>query len=171
MAIGHINTTQITNIPISIFFTLFKNGGSGVICCWVRIVITARGQMILCLSPMGDANGGSIGKKLGGASALGHASIGHNPRWSAWGKTAGCWSKTAKCTKLAPFEYRGGNTLHVPSVTTSVAAVAIASKPLTPCIALVKAERVNLSNYLMHVFMQQILLRSKMHKLLHHALA
>jgi hypothetical protein len=30
VAIGHIKTTQLTHIPISIFLNLFKNGGVGV---------------------------------------------------------------------------------------------------------------------------------------------
>ncbi len=98
---------------------------------------------------------GSRSKEFRGASALGNASIGHNPQRRAWNKSAGCWSKTAVCTKLAPYTYRWGDTLHAPSVTSSMAAIAIACKSSMPLIALVKAERINLSNYLIHVFMHQ----------------
>ncbi len=126
---------------------------------------------ILCLSLLRDAGRGCRRKESGGASALGHVSIRHNPWWRVWCKSNGSWSKTAVCIKLAHIKNRRDDTLRAPSVITFMATVAIACKSSMLHIALVKAERINLSYNLMHVFMHQTLLRPKMHNLLLHALA
>jgi hypothetical protein len=97
---------------------------------------------------------------------LGHASIGHNPQGKAWGESADSWGKSAVHMKLAPIENRRGDTLHAPSTITFAASVAIAHGTSLSSIALVKTERIYLSNDLMHVFMHQIFLGSKMRELL-----
>ncbi len=75
------------------------------------------------------------------------------------------------CTKLAPVEYRGGNTSRTPSAITSAGTVAVACKLSMPRLALVKAERANLRDDLMHVFVHQILPGREMCKLLLRMLA
>ncbi len=82
----------------------------------------------------------------------------------AMGITAYGWDKIT--AKLASIDCRSGATLLVPATSLSAAAAVEACKPSAPCIVLVKAECINLHNYLMHVFMHEILIRRKMREVL-----
>jgi hypothetical protein len=72
----------------------------------------------------------------------------------AMGITACGWDKTA--AKLASIDCRLGATMLVPATSSSAAAAVKACKPSAPHIALVKAECINLRDYLMHVFMHEV---------------
>jgi hypothetical protein len=84
------------------------------------------------------------------------------------GTTTGSQDKTT--TKLASIDCRLGATSLASVTSLSAAAAVEACEPSAPCIALIKAECVNLQDYLMHVFMHEVLLRCKMRKLLLHLL-
>jgi hypothetical protein len=89
----------------------------------------------------------------------------------AWGKSDGSWGKSAMHMKLAHVKNQRGKTLRALPRITFAASVAIAHRTSLSCIALVKTECIYLSNNLMHVFMHQTFLGSKMRKLLLHVLA
>jgi hypothetical protein len=128
--------------------------------------VTSWGQTVLYLTTSRDA-GGSI--EASGASALGHTSIRHYLCSRAGGKAACGQGKTT--SKVATIKCCGGTTSPAPATSTSAAAAIKTPESSPPCIALFKAERVNLSNNLVHVLMHEILLQSKLRELLFSALA
>jgi hypothetical protein len=121
--------------------------------------------MILCLTASTVA-GGHV--EIREASAMGHISTRHYRCSRGRGKTACGRDKTT--SNLTTIEYRLVTTLIAPATYASAAAAFTTPKSSTPRIVLVKAERVNLSNNLVHVLMHEILLRRKMRKLLFSAL-
>jgi hypothetical protein len=80
------------------------------------------------------------------------------------GITASGWDKTT--AKLVSIDCRLGATLLAPAMSSSAAAAVEVCKPSVPRITLLKAECINLCNYLMHVFMHEILLGCEMGELL-----
>ncbi len=119
------------------------------------------GRMVLHLTAMTGA-GGSV--EAWGFSALGHISIRHYRCGRARGKAICGHGKTT--SKLATIECRGVATLLGPATSTSAATAVKTPESSPPCNTLVKAASINLSNYLVHVLMHEILLQSEMHKML-----
>jgi hypothetical protein len=121
--------------------------------------------MVLRLTTLMGAGGST---DVGGASALGHTSIKHYRCSRAKGKANCGRGKTT--SKLAAIKCHGGATLLSPAMSTSAATAVKTPESSLPRIALVKAERIYLSDNPVHVLMHEILLQSKMSKLLLSAL-
>ncbi len=111
--------------------------------------ITSRWQMVLQRTSLTVVGGRVL---IGGSSIL----IRYYSCGWAMGVTACGRDKTT--AKLTAIKCRLGTTLLAPAMSSSAVATVKAPESSSPCIALVSAECVNLSNNLVHVFMHAILL-------------
>ncbi len=162
VSIRHIETTRVTRISICVHFHFVREWGSGGTLTLVHVAVSSRtmpsrGWNVL-QRPRLTVCGGRLEK--GGSSAL----IWCNCCSRAMGITTSGWDKTTAI--LASIDCHFGATLLAPATSSSTAAAGEACEPSVPRIAVVKFECVNLRNYLMHIFMQEILLGPNMRELL-----